>query len=349
MSLTNPGGTGASYLGPGSMMMGMSISPQYAAALSVMGSSIQHSHGGVGQGHLVGGSGYQNFGSLQGGGGYSLTNHNPPIGAERSRELEAKFVKDFTCCGLRLNGLHDLLEHYEDCHVHLAPELKKQSINLAKQEAAEQQPSADRPPASFPSAAPSPFNAHAPVPPPQFAGLSSVMPPSLTKQPSPTDSEAPGTPGVMELDMMDDDDMESETPLRVLPSILPPTSAQWSSYQNPNNTVPQCVPPSLLSYAIPSNSTAPPNMSGFGFPGGDRKGTTGGAGGGSHGFLTEEQKAERAARKAARKEAKRVARENGQESSDDGRDADGFKKYRCPVEGCNKSYKQANGLKYHLK
>jgi hypothetical protein len=77
--------------------------------------------------------------------------------------------------------------------------------------------------------------------------------------------------------------------------------------------------------------------------------TTGSGGSGGH-HLTDAQKAERAARKAARKEAKRIARENGEaESSDDGRDAEGFKKYRCPVEGCKKSYKQANGLKYHLK
>lgn len=76
--------------------------------------------------------------------------------------------------------------------------------------------------------------------------------------------------------------------------------------------------------------------------------TSGSGSGGQH--LTDAQKAERAARKAARKEAKRIARENGEaESSDDGRDAEGFKKYRCPVEGCKKSYKQANGLKYHLK
>jgi hypothetical protein len=62
------------------------------------------------------------------------------------------------------------------------------------------------------------------------------------------------------------------------------------------------------------------------------------------------QKAERARRKEARKEAKRIAKENGEMiDSDDWRDADGYKRYRCPIEGCNKSYKQANGLKYHLK
>lgn len=31
--------------------------------------------------------------------------------------LEANFCKDFSCCGLVLNDLHDLLQHYEDHHV----------------------------------------------------------------------------------------------------------------------------------------------------------------------------------------------------------------------------------------
>lgn len=37
------------------------------------------------------------------------------------------------------------------------------------------------------------------------------------------------------------------------------------------------------------------------------------------------------------------------ESNDDGHGARVEKRYACPVEGCVKSYKQANGLKYHLK
>lgn len=32
------------------------------------------------------------------------------VGGERSRELEKRYVRDFTCCGLKLGGLHDLLE-----------------------------------------------------------------------------------------------------------------------------------------------------------------------------------------------------------------------------------------------
>ncbi|KAI8365433.1 hypothetical protein EDC96DRAFT_463063 [Choanephora cucurbitarum] len=36
-----------------------------------------------------------------------------------SKDLEASFCRDFACCGLVLNDLHDLLQHYEECHVRL--------------------------------------------------------------------------------------------------------------------------------------------------------------------------------------------------------------------------------------
>jgi hypothetical protein len=34
-----------------------------------------------------------------------------------SRKLEADYCRDFSCCGLVLNDLHDLLQHYEESHV----------------------------------------------------------------------------------------------------------------------------------------------------------------------------------------------------------------------------------------
>ncbi|KAI9031686.1 hypothetical protein CLU79DRAFT_729627 [Phycomyces nitens] len=42
--------------------------------------------------------------------------------AFESRELEASFCRDFACCGLVLNDLHDLLQHYEECHVRFEDE-----------------------------------------------------------------------------------------------------------------------------------------------------------------------------------------------------------------------------------
>ncbi|KAI9495178.1 hypothetical protein BDB00DRAFT_815017 [Zychaea mexicana] len=42
--------------------------------------------------------------------------------AFESRELEAAYCRDFSCCGLVLSDLHDLLQHYEECHVRLEEE-----------------------------------------------------------------------------------------------------------------------------------------------------------------------------------------------------------------------------------
>ncbi|ORX96372.1 hypothetical protein K493DRAFT_350881 [Basidiobolus meristosporus CBS 931.73] len=33
------------------------------------------------------------------------------------RDLEGSFCRDFSCCGLVLEDLHDLLQHFEECHV----------------------------------------------------------------------------------------------------------------------------------------------------------------------------------------------------------------------------------------
>ncbi|KAG2184007.1 hypothetical protein INT44_009018 [Umbelopsis vinacea] len=38
------------------------------------------------------------------------------------RELEFDFCRDFACCGQTLGDLHDLLEHYEECHVRFEEE-----------------------------------------------------------------------------------------------------------------------------------------------------------------------------------------------------------------------------------
>ncbi|KAI9254292.1 hypothetical protein BY458DRAFT_480908 [Sporodiniella umbellata] len=43
-------------------------------------------------------------------------------GAFESRELEASYCRDFKCCGLVLEDLHDLLPHYEECHVRVEDE-----------------------------------------------------------------------------------------------------------------------------------------------------------------------------------------------------------------------------------
>ncbi|GJJ73980.1 transcription factor SFP1 [Entomortierella parvispora] len=46
----------------------------------------------------------------------------------RCREFETAFCRDFFCCGLTLLDLHDLLQHYEECHVHFEDEKDDESI-----------------------------------------------------------------------------------------------------------------------------------------------------------------------------------------------------------------------------
>lgn len=36
-------------------------------------------------------------------------------------KFEANFMKDFTCCGLTLSNLHELLQHYEEAHTQASP------------------------------------------------------------------------------------------------------------------------------------------------------------------------------------------------------------------------------------
>ncbi|KAG0231593.1 hypothetical protein BGW42_008744 [Actinomortierella wolfii] len=36
---------------------------------------------------------------------------------QQHRDLESAFCRNFSCCGLNLRDLHDLLQHYEECHV----------------------------------------------------------------------------------------------------------------------------------------------------------------------------------------------------------------------------------------
>ncbi|KAG0022885.1 hypothetical protein BGZ82_010884 [Podila clonocystis] len=48
----------------------------------------------------------------------------------RAREFETAFCRDFNCCGLVLVDLHDLLQHYEECHVRF----EEDDNDLAEQE-----------------------------------------------------------------------------------------------------------------------------------------------------------------------------------------------------------------------
>ncbi|KAK8228847.1 hypothetical protein HDK90DRAFT_504470 [Phyllosticta capitalensis] len=43
-------------------------------------------------------------------------------------KMEANFMKDFNCCGLTLDSLHELLQHFEECHAN-PPAVQRSSIS----------------------------------------------------------------------------------------------------------------------------------------------------------------------------------------------------------------------------
>lgn len=50
---------------------------------------------------------------------YADYHSNEDCYLDASLNVESEFCKDFSCCGLVLGDLHELLQHYEDCHVHV--------------------------------------------------------------------------------------------------------------------------------------------------------------------------------------------------------------------------------------
>ncbi|KAF9875912.1 hypothetical protein CkaCkLH20_06844 [Colletotrichum karsti] len=56
-------------------------------------------------------------------------------------KLEASFMKDFTCCGLNLPNLHDLLQHYEEAHTQPSPNTARNAPFSSQYAAIPTQPS----------------------------------------------------------------------------------------------------------------------------------------------------------------------------------------------------------------
>lgn len=122
------------------------------------------------------------------------------------------------------------------------------------------------------------------------------------------------------------------------------TASPWSAaFRPPSLQPPACVPPSVLSYAPPT-----PNLSQQSQSGSQpisiqqqHSSTPSTPNGSQPKNLTAEQIQARVLKKAQKK-AEREAAGTGDEEHP------GEKRFRCPIEGCGKVYKQANGLKYHL-
>jgi transcription factor SFP1 len=206
---------------------------------------------------------------------------------------------------------------YEEEHANLAPDLRMAALNAA-QNGNPLNAQGSRSEASQ-----------------QFAtmsGDSHIAPPQIAAgglHLHQNHGDAPTPPGMQ--------DIEMEEPHR--PSLPPaflqmpqPTSIRTTGFQSTTpqspwatafrpqgtETPPHGVPPSLLSFAPPNSGL------------GSRP-------------LTPEQVEAKASKKAQRKAEKAAAKDEASAS-----DAEGEKRFLCPISGCGKVYKQANGLKYHL-
>ncbi|RXK39504.1 hypothetical protein M231_03173 [Tremella mesenterica] len=231
----------------------------------------------------------------------SLGGQDVNFGRERERKLETEYA-NFTCCGRRLDGLHELLKHYEEEHGNMVPDLRMASMGMV------------HPPIASAIKTVSPQDV------PAVGATHSVL--------RAHHGEVPTPPGVMDIEMEDSTtqpDLASLLANRHHPTLNPSPNispATWSTAFRPqvNTGLPQCLPPSLLSYAPPFS--APASRSSTPIP---------------------DSALAKAARKAHRKADRMVAREEASVS-----DAEGEKRFPCPIEGCGKVYKQSNGLRYHL-
>ena len=151
------------------------------------------------------------------------------------------------------------------------------------------------------------------------------------QRPQQQHGDAPTPPGMMDIEMEEPTQIAIPTAFLQMPQSSSPRtpgfgpnvpSGPWSTvFHTPgSDTPPQGVPPSLLSFSSSQTGATP-----------------------SNGQPTPEQSQERAFKKAKRK-AERIASKEDVSASD----VEGEKRFQCPVEGCGKVYKQANGLKYHL-
>ncbi|CED84728.1 c2h2 transcription factor [Phaffia rhodozyma] len=380
---------------------------------SLGGNRLMGAGSGSGGNAYYGNSGSHQASSTGGpfGSGYGSGQFAGPSSVERLSKLEQNFTSNFTCCGLQLKGLHDLLEHYEESHVLIG----NGNINGGNSTPAGLLPF-QKP--SMISRTSSGSGANV------ISHLSSSTPPLMQSfsapghptTPSPTtDSDSPHTPGLMDLEMEDTITLPSpfSRPPRSatvnIPTGISSFPSPWSSASalssHPATPVPQCVPPSLLTYALPSRSNSTPATSAVTSPASSlgslgslpgslsSSGLLVGGGNNTGGGVNRTEKRRTASTSAVKDRSDETESTNvhlgGFNSNNVNSNSNNFnspntpgeslglgltgsgrstpvisetsvvmdlsaaagggeKRFRCPVEGCGKVYKQQNGLKYHL-
>ena len=302
--------------------------------------------------------------------------------APSSTRLESTFCRNFTCCGQRLDDLHDLLQHYEECHVRFEDdEMPAMITDDDLESSASSSASTSHPPSprtSISSASTTSAVANASTGASSVASTSSnaegkrktpptsesyeatsafdtavMRSPSLAKAKKRSFGQCANNPNGSNSAIhqslrraLIDGGVGRRTPGQ--PNIYAPNSP----FSTPGSSIPgtpSCDsetdaffgngvnPSAFSSLSIRSNSNeehhlpscAPPNLF---FPAS-----------GSSGSNATQPPAKRERMSSTNSASSTISLENALKGGSSSVD----KPYKCPAPGCDKAYKQMNGLKYH--
>ncbi|CBQ73941.1 related to Zinc finger protein SFP1 [Sporisorium reilianum SRZ2] len=303
--------------------------------------------------------------------------------APSSLRLESTFCRNFTCCGQKLDDLHDLLQHYEECHVRFEDDEMPAMIaddeveSSGSSNASTSQPSSPRTSNAGSTTSAAATAAAATTPGATTSAATSSTSADLTLT-TPTG--------------LDDTDKASafDTAVMRSPSLAKGKKRSFGQYSsasssNPNGAIHQSLRRALIDGGVGRRAPGTPNIyapnSPFSTPGSSIPGTpcldTENDGYFSNGlnpaafsalsirssnadehhlpscappnlFFPASGTASSSQPPAKREKtsavtASTIALENALRAGAANID----KPYKCPAPGCDKAYKQMNGLKYH--
>ncbi|KAI0955636.1 hypothetical protein AcV7_006250 [Taiwanofungus camphoratus] len=236
--------------------------------------------------------------------------------------VEKDFCSNFSCCGLSLADLHELLDHFEEAHV----------IVLGRD---------GRPvyPSLHPEDPSSP--AHEPTRPADCEPAAHVLAPCASivfSYPQP-DPPVPASPAHAD-PRTTFDALLRLSPAHTYRDVLARGGADPDAASPPDSlrpspapSEPVCLPPALLSVCPPPATHAA--------PAGSQKSLKGKDG-------AERQRTPKIPVGKGRVQVRGAAERRERHAPAPARRREREKAYKCPRRGCSKSYLNPNGLKYHL-
>ncbi|SPO27688.1 related to Zinc finger protein SFP1 [Ustilago trichophora] len=296
--------------------------------------------------------------------------------APSSVRLESTFCRNFTCCGQKLDDLHDLLQHYEECHVRFEDDEMPAMIADDEVESSDSSTASTSQPSS-------PRSSNAGSTAAAAASATAATTPGAT-----TDSTVTTPTG------LDDTDKASafDTAVMRSPSLSKSKKRSFGQYANassanPNGAIHQSLRRALIDGGVGRRTPGSPNIyapnSPFSTPGSSIPGTPSidnendsyfsnglnpaafsalsirSSNADEHHlpscappnlFFPASGTASSSSQPPAKREktsavpnASTIALENALRAGAANID----KPYKCPAPGCDKAYKQMNGLKYH--